>query len=307
MTVLVVGDVVTDVLALHPEELVPGSDTPARVHLTGGGSAANTACWLASAGRPVALVGVVGDDRAGADRLAELAEAGVGVAVRCQPGARTGSVVVLSHGSDRTMLCDRGANAALSTGDIDAAFEAYPDARHLHLSGYALFDADSRDAGRYALGEAARRGLSTSVDAASAGPLSRVGADPFLTWVHRTDLLLANLAEARTLTGHDGPPVEVAQALAEHAAHVVVKLAEQGAVWVVQYADPVAVPAEPATVVDPTGAGDAFAAGLLDAWLGGAEPVQALRAGTRLGAAAVAITGGRPPRRPATGATRPAR
>jgi sugar/nucleoside kinase (ribokinase family) len=306
VTVLVVGDVVTDILAIHPEELVPGSDTPARVHLTGGGSAANTACWLASLGRPVALVGVVGDDRAGTDRLAELTDAGVGVAVRSHPGARTGSVVVLSHGTDRTMLCDRGANTALSTVDVDAALDAYPDARHLHLSGYALFDGGSRDAARYALGEAARRGLTTSVDAASTGPLSRVGADPFLTWVHRSDLLLANLAEARTLTSHDGPPVELAQALAEHAPHVVVKLAEQGAVWTVKYAEPVVVPAEPATVVDPTGAGDAFAAGLLDAWLSGADPVGSLRAGTRLGAAAVAVTGGRPPRR-LERATRPGR
>ncbi len=297
MSVLVVGDIVTDILAVHPEELVPGSDTPAAVHLTGGGSAANTACWLAGLGQPVTFVGVVGDDPAGADRVAELAAAGVGTAVRRSADARTGSVVVLSHGHERTMLCDRGANATLSPLDIATALAGQPDARHLHLSGYALFDPGSRDAGRYSLGEAAARGLGTSVDAASAGPLARVGATAFLSWVHHVDLLLANLAEARVLAGHDGPPQALARSLTEHVPHAVVKLAGDGAVWASRGGGLVAVPAQAATVVDPTGAGDAFAAGLLDAWLGGAQPVDALHAGTRWGARAVARTGGRPPLR----------
>jgi len=45
---------------------------------------------------------------------------------------------------------------------------------------------------------------------------------------------------------------------------------------------------------DPTGAGDAFAAGLLAAWCSGAEPQAALAAGAALGAAAVARIGARP-------------
>jgi ribokinase len=294
VTVLVVGDVVTDILTVHPEELVPGSDTPARVYLTGGGSAANTACWLAGAGRSVTLIGVVGDDAAGADRVAELGAAGVRTAVRRVPGARTGSVVVLSHGSERTMLCDRGANGRLSTVDVSAALASQPDARHLHLSGYTLFDGESRDAGRYALGEALARGLGTSVDAASAGPLTRVGAAPFLSWVHGADLLLANLAEARALTGHDQPPELLARTLTGYFPQVVVKLADQGAIWASRGGGLVRVPAQPATVVDPTGAGDAFAAGLLSAWIDGAQPLEALHAGALLGAHAVALTGGRP-------------
>ena len=65
----------------------------------------------------------------------------------------------------------------------------------------------------------------------------------------------------------------------------------RGAVW----DGTVRVPARPADVVDPTGAGDAFAAGLLAAWLAGAGPADALAAGVAAGAVAVATVGARPP------------
>jgi ribokinase len=286
--VIVVGDIVTDVLVVYSGQLAVGSDTPARIGLTAGGSAANTAAWLAGTGRPVTLVGVVGADAAGEQRVAELRAAGVNCAVRRTPGAATGSVVVLSAGGERSMLADRGANDLLSAAEIESVVLG-SEAIHLHLSGYTLLGEGSREAGRHALAAAAAKGLTTSVDAASAGPLRRVGGDAFLSWVRGADLLLANLDEAGVLTG-----TADAGRLTAHVPHAVVKRGPGGAVWVRAGEDPVTVPAESATVVDVTGAGDAFAAGLLDAWLAGAAPVDALRAGARLGARAVATAGARP-------------
>src|SRR5262249_14840815 len=147
------------------------------------------------------------------------------------PGKVTGSVVVLSRDQERTMLCDRGANALLSTSDIDRAMTVAAGAVHLHLSGYALFDGESRTAGRHALATAAERGLTTSVDAASAGPLRRVGGAAFLDWVRGVDLLLANLDEALALLDVAEPPEALARLLAGHARHAVVKLGADGAVW----------------------------------------------------------------------------
>ena len=57
-----------------------------------------------------------------------------------------------------------------------------------------------------------------------------------------------------------------------------------------------AVPAAQVEVLDATGAGDEFDAGVLVAWLGGADPVEALTAGCAAGAAAVTLNGARPPR-----------
>jgi ribokinase len=287
-SVLVVGDVMTDVLAVHAPPLAVGSDTPAQVTMRGGGSGANTAAWLAALRVPPIFVGVVGTDEAGAARVAELTAAGVRAVVRRAGGAATGTVVVLSDGGDRTMLCDRGANLLLSPADVDAGLAA--GATHLHLSGYALLDHRCRPAGQHAL---AAMGITTSVDAASAAPLRLVGAAAFLAWVRGTDLLLANLDEAVALVG-DGSPVELAARLTGWARHAVVKCGADGAVWASAGRDPVSVPAPSVPVVDPTGAGDAFAAGLLASWLGGGSPIDALHAAVAAGATAVGVVGGRP-------------
>lgn len=293
--VLVVGDVVTDIVAVHTGALAAGSDTVARISLVPGGAAANTATWLATVDVAVDLVAVVGADAAGAERLAELEAAGVGCsAVRRVAGAATGSVIVLVHAGERSFLCDRGANLWLAPSDVEAAVAVGPT-RHLHLSGYVLLDDESRPAGRRALAAAAAAGASTSVDAASAAPLRR--ASGFLEWVRGTDLLLANAAEARALLPAAGPDADaLAGELARFAGSAVVKLGAAGAVWADASGVVARVPAHPAAVVDPTGAGDAFAAGLLAAWLADAPPAEALAAGARLGALAVSQVGARPRR-----------
>ncbi|WP_420813974.1 carbohydrate kinase family protein, partial [Phytoactinopolyspora endophytica] len=156
--------------------LAVGSDTPAEIRVSGGGQAANTAAWLASIGTDVTFVGAVGDDQAGHDRLAELREAGARTRVAVRPGVATGCVIVLTHGDERTMISDRGANALLDPDDVSAAIrdsdagmspDGHASVGHLHLSGYTLLDDRSRDAGRRALDLARDAGLTTSVDAAS--------------------------------------------------------------------------------------------------------------------------------------------
>jgi sugar/nucleoside kinase (ribokinase family) len=292
MTILVVGDIVTDILALPDGPIAIDSDTAARVRMTGGGSAANTAAWIASTQTPVTLAGVVGDDEAGTSRLAELAAAGVTCAVRRAGDASTGSVVVLSTGTERTMLCDRGANALLEPADVDAALD---DASHLHLSGYVLFDPVTAAAGAHALQAARGRALTTSVDAASAAPLARLGAETFFAFVRRADVLFANQDEAQVLTGLSASPEKLAVALLAHASTVVVKCGADGAVWAGADGSVVTAPASPVpTVVDQTGAGDAFAAGYLATWRTGGSPAECLAAGARLGALAVTRFGGRP-------------
>ncbi|SDT78035.1 carbohydrate kinase family protein [Actinoplanes derwentensis] len=290
--ILVVGDLVTDVLVEHDGPIQAGSDTDAAIRVAGGGQAANTAAWLAHAGQAVTLVAAVGDDQPGRDRVAELAAAGVRCAVEVLPGLATGSVVVLTGSSERTMITDRGASLRLGPEHVTAVITGTPDGGHLHLSGYPLLHAGSRPAGLAALTAAARKTITVSVDAASAAPLRAVGAETFLAWVRGTDLLLCNADEADVLAG-PGSPEQQAERLTAHVRNVVVKQGAAGAVW----AGPDGmwpVTADAVPVTDPTGAGDAFAAGLLRAWCSGASPAEALRAGGIMGAEAVSRIGARP-------------
>ncbi|HEY6596233.1 MAG TPA: PfkB family carbohydrate kinase [Asanoa sp.] len=292
--VVVVGDVVTDVVAVLSGQPVPDTDTPAAVRLTGGGQAANTAVWLAWHGVAVTLAATVGADGPGVARVAELRAAGVACPVPPLPGAATGTIIVLVDGVHRTMVTDRGAALRLRPSDVDVALDAAPGARHLHLSAYPLLDAESRSAGSHAIATARERGMTVSVDAASAAPLRRVGK-AFLDWVSGCDLLLANADEAEVLAG-DGVAETQARALARVTRIAVVKRGAGGAVWADAHGVRTA-PAPSVRVVDPTGAGDAFAAALLAAWLAGDEPSAALGAGVAAGAAAVSVVGARPPHR----------
>ncbi|MEU7944452.1 PfkB family carbohydrate kinase [Micromonospora taraxaci] len=291
--VVVVGDVITDVVAVLSGPLAAGSDTGAEISLGGGGQAANTAAWVAAQRVDVTLVGAVGDDDAGRDRVAELTRAGVDCAVERIEGVPTGTVIVLAADDERTMVSQRGANLRLSGAHVERAVAAAPDAGHLHLSAYTLLDAGSRGAGLRALAAARERGLTTSVDAASAAPLRRVGAAVFLSWVRDIDLLLVNADEATALAGGLDPAAQ-GRVLSATARRVVVKRGAAGAVWVDRTGAVHVASARRTAVVDVTGAGDAFAAGLLTAWLAGATPAAALSRATDLGAMAVSTAGARP-------------
>jgi sugar/nucleoside kinase (ribokinase family) len=236
---------------------------------------------------------MVGDDAAGGERVAELKRAGVGCRfVGRTAQAPTGSIIVLAHPGERSFLPDRGANLLLRQSHVDAALAAAGGPGHLHLSGYTLLDGASRPAGRHALAAARAAGWTTSVDAASAEPLhhARDGTGDFLDWIRGVEILFANLDEARALAGA-GEAEGLAERLQGNARHVVIKLGGQGALWTGPHGI-ASHPGRAGTVVDPTGAGDAFAAGFLDAWLSGTPP---LEPAVTLGAAAVATLGGRPP------------
>ena len=292
--IVVLGDLMIDVMALLQGPLAPNSDSPGRITIRGGGSAANTACWLAAEGTETVFVGAVGMDPSGRGAVDELRAAGVRPALTFAADRPTGTVVVLvDPDGERTMVPDAGANSVLRPEDLpEAEFSA---GRHLHLSGYTLLNPESRAAGIAALDLARSQGMTTSVDVASAGPLAAVGPDTFLDWIGSPFMLFANRDEAAVLTGIDDP-AKATRALTELCDQVVVKLGAEGGVWHDALFDrSIRVPAAPvAEVVDTTGAGDAFAAGYLGAWMRDADPEVALAEGCRLAARVIQKVGGRP-------------
>jgi sugar/nucleoside kinase (ribokinase family) len=228
-SVLVVGDVATDVVVVLSGIPAPGSDRPAAIRTRGGGAGANVAVHLARLGVPVVLAGCVGDDPAGAGLAAELSAAGVRLALRTVTGAATGTIVSLVEpDGQRSMLADRGANLALRPDDIPAP----PADGHLHLSGYTLLDERPRSAGLAALAAAAAAGATISVDPASTGPLAAYGPDRWLADTAAATLVLPNADEARLLTGC-ADAADAARALAVRHPAVAVSLGPDGALWAV--------------------------------------------------------------------------
>ncbi|MEV7615448.1 PfkB family carbohydrate kinase [Streptomyces sp. NPDC089799] len=295
---VVVGDVVTDVVAVHTEPLAPATDTAARIRILPGGAGANAACWAAradpSAGRrgaEVRLLARVGAEWAGWHERA-LAAAGVRAHLVVDPVEPTGTVVALvDKDTERTFLTDSGAALRLCPADWMPAL--LDGAAHLHLSGYLYFAEGSRELAGLALGSALARGVPVSVDPASAGFLATVGVKRFLKAADGASVLLPNEDEARLLAGTEDVAAAAA-ALSRRFPLVVVTRGAAGALVAEGGAVTAEVPGEPARAVDSTGAGDAFTGGFLAARLAGAPPVAAAGAGCRAGALAVTRLGGRP-------------
>jgi sugar/nucleoside kinase (ribokinase family) len=290
--IVVVGDLMTDTVAHAALPLARDSDTPATVTMHGGGSGANIAAWLAVDGSEVAFIGRRGADIAGRNRDMELMGYGVDARLVMDPERPTGTcVVMVTHKGDHTMLSDPGANAALSAEDLPS--DAFVPGTHLHMSGYTLLNPGSRPAGQAALARAEQAQMTISVDGASAAPMERLGAEPFLELTGSATVLIVNAAQARVLTGRDDP-MQAIRVLTAWYPHVVVKLGADGAMYA-NGRDPVRVPAQPVEkFVDGTGAGDAFCAGFLPPWLDKKPPGEALTSGCRLAARALGLVGARP-------------
>jgi sugar/nucleoside kinase (ribokinase family) len=286
--VAVVGDVGLDVLVIPGGPVAVGSDTRADVRVTQGGAGANTAAWLVSCGADALLIGRIGADDAGGLVRADLDRSGVRTHLTADRARATCCVVVvLDEAGRRTMFPSRGASGALAAADVAAA--DLTDVDHLHLSGYVLLDPSSRAAGVAALSVARAAGLTTSVDPQASALLG--DPDQFLADIGGVDLLLPNEDELAALAGADGH--QAARRLLDRVGAVAYTSGDRGATWV-DASGVTTAPALPIGVVDPTGAGDAFDAGLLAAWLTGSTPEGALLAGVRAGARAVSTVGARP-------------
>ena len=284
-----VGDLVDDISVRVLDNVTEASDTNAEIRLRLGGSAGNVAAWLGHLGVDTVFCGRVGADAV--DRHARaLAEHAVAAHVAGDPGTTATIVLQLDREGERTMFVDRGANRGLVADDVPA--EAWDDVTWLHLTGYTFFDPSTRPVATELIAEARRRGARVSVDPSSVAFLRAAGAEEFLGWIDGADVILPNLDEARVLVGSTGPQIDL-DALAVRFPHVVVTLGSMGAAYL-SGTERAQVTAPRIDAVDTTGGGDAFAAGFLARWFGGATPEEALDGGRAAAETCVAHLGARP-------------
>ncbi len=285
--VLVAGEINPDLVLtgdVRPEfgqveKLVDGAK------LAIGSSSAIFACGARRLGLKVAFVGICGEDVFGRFMLDELQKRGVDVShVIVRPDGSTGLSVILNRCSDRAILTFPGLIPALQASDIPDSL--LQQARHLHVASYFL--QKELQPGLPALFRRAHAaGLTTSLD---------TNYDPSEQWapldelLSATDIFLPNQTEALHIT-RAGDIGNAVQQLAAKVTCAAIKLAAAGAL-ACQGASIVRAEAIPVEVVDSIGAGDAFDAGFVFAFLHRWDLAKSLRLACVCGALSMQKAGG---------------
>ena len=261
--ICVLGDAHLDVVVRMAEPLAEETDARAVTSVGVGGQAANVAAWICALGGQARLIAARAGDLAGRLVAAELASRGVDL-VGPVLGGRTGVVVSLSErGTARSMLTDRGVGTQLAASALEPRWLA--ECTWLHLPAYSLVAAPVAGAAIAAAALAPQ----LSVDLSSTAALRGYGIGRFRALLGRLRPAVVLGTEAEAAAVGDLPDCEL-----------VVKLGPAGV-----RAGGRVYPAIATRPVDPTGAGDAFAAGYL---LGG------ISLGLRAAARAVARMGAMP-------------
>jgi sugar/nucleoside kinase (ribokinase family) len=288
--ILCIGDIMLDVTVLLNRPIVEGLETRAKISTQGGGAAANVASWLAFNKTPSYLVVRIGDDSAGQTLITELDSYGVEHSSRVIPNTNTGVVVVIvgSEG-ERTMFPDSGANSGLGLTDLPdlSQFSA------IYISAYSLINTQSRAGVLDIINAIKAAGLRIILDPATVGVLMEVGVKAATEWLDLIDTIILNEEESHFLTGKDNP-VDAAAKLLERVNTVVIKRGSNGALGQVRGGQLIQVEAKRTTVVNTTGAGDAFAAGFISIWAENGPLIEALESGADLASHCVALVGARP-------------
>ncbi len=288
--ILVVGDVIDDIIVRPRGPIRHDTDTPASIERRPGGSAANTAAWLGSIGADVHFFGRLG--AADVSRhAAELERFGVQTHLDGDDEHPTGTIVILVEGEARTMLTDRGANVVFDLDSVPDDLIAV--ANYLHFTGHTIIDEPKREAVVRLIARARAHGAIVSVDPATAGFITDFGVSDFIRLCDGVDILRPNEDEACVLAGVTDVAIAT-EKLTEHFPLVITTCGGKG-VLVAERGKPIVhVRVKPVAVVDPTGAGDSFNAGLLAALANGANPVEAAENGARVAAGGLLTVGGRP-------------
>lgn len=278
------GDLLENIVVRPIVVPQPGTDIPSLVDHSRGGSAANVATMVARRGGRSRFIGCVGQDARGAALVHELASDGVDLQVSYSSTEPTGTVVVtLDQLGQRSFYTSRGASTQL----MDYQPDWLEAVSALHLPAYSFSQEPISLAATTTALNARNRGIHLSIDASSTELLMDMPPDAFhaLVRVLQPDVVMANSSEAALLGLREGRPQPGAKlTIVTRGADDTLVIQPDGTTEV--------VPVPPVkTVVDTTGAGDAFIAGWLSARTSGSNPIEATENGHCFAALVLAQAG----------------
>lgn len=261
--------------------------------LTAGGSAANTVAGIASLGGTAAFIGKVGADELGDHYRADMAELGVTFDVAsATTGEHTGrSMIVVTPDAERTMSTNLGAATTLFPDDIDTRLVASSSV--LYCEGYIWDVPVTKSAIRVAIQAAKEAGTKVSFTLSDSFCVHRHHAEWLELLDESIDILFGNVEEVMALASVDSldAAIDWLQGRCEVAC---ITRSELGSVILtggdVHWIDPAPV----VELIDSTGAGDQYSAGVLFGLSIGADPVTAGRLGSLAASEVLGHLGPRP-------------
>lgn len=283
---ILVADTICGPMSELPREgvLVALDAMPAKA----GGCAANVAIALSKQHIAADVVGRLGNDPSAQVVLGALHQAGIGsqhiTFSDTQPTSQT--VILLVQGQDRRFLHMFGANREFAVSHIDRAWVS--DLKIFYLGGLFVMPSIDTDALLDLLRFCRSRGIITFVDVVL--PREHTGFGGLERLLPSIDYFLPNDDEAGQLTGTEDP-VQQIQALQAHGANTtIITRGEHGCVAArghdVWWADTF-----PLSVIDPSGSGDAFTAGIIAGVYRGWDMPRTLTFASALGASATRAVG----------------
>lgn len=285
--VVVGGAINTDLVAgttRYPQrgETVTGTSFA----MFGGGKGGNQAVAAARSGATVAIVGGVGEDAFGRDRLADLDAEGIETAgIQHVSGASSGVALIAVEGGDNRILYVPGATLLVEPEQAVSSLGEGP-------VGVLLITLELQRPVLDRLIARTRRDGGIVVLNATPEP------ERAATMLREVDVLIVNESEAVALL--DAPPIDPEDWLAiasrlrtQGAAAVLVTLGSKGALWVDGTGSRI-VSAPAVDVVDTTGAGDSLCGAFAAVVARGGEYTEAVRFGVAAGSLACTIAGAQP-------------
>lgn len=284
---ILVGDLFVPPLARLPAagELLVTDD----FLMGAGGCAANVAVVLSKLGVTSRVVGKVGRDSFGDFVIAELADYGVDVSFigRSETMSTAKTVIVPVAGEDRRYIHTVGANADLTGSDLLPAAISGVDV--VCLGGYLVLPGLQPEAVVDLFEAAHRAGARTVLDVVLPGG-THASLDDLRAILPSVDFFLPNEDEARQLTGEQDPERQAAVLHDAGAETVIITMGSDG--LLVRTANGTRrIPAPIVDVVDGSGAGDGFAAGLIVGILEGWPLDRSLALANAVGALACTALG----------------
>ena len=288
--VIVIGDACVDMLIRLPDRKSEKTDLKNSVpQLHGGGSAANVAVALARLGKPVSLIGAVGDDGYGRWVLNELNRKGVDVRyISTVHDAFTPMVIALIETDGERMMVvwppEGGAQTQIQKDAVDPVLIS--SASWLHTTGMCLRTSPSRDSVLYAMKLAREAGVMVSLDLNLR--LELLGLDDstretFERAIELSDVVFGQAEEEiMPIAGKDSIDAS-ARYLCNGKRMVIVRQGSKG-VLVVTQKETFHLPAFQTKVVDTLGAGDAFNGGFIAARLANLGLKEAVKWGNAVAA-----------------------